>query len=266
LANELKGRVAIVTGASRGIGKGIAEALGAAGATVYVTGRTVTTEGAPLPGTVGETAELVTKLGGSGIAVQCDHANDEEVAALFRQVAERSGRLDLLVNNAATLPPELHSGLPFWEMPNSVWDSLIDVGLRSNYVATVLAAPMMIAQGGGLIVNVSSRGAGGYSFTPAYGVGKAGVDRLTADTAHELREQNVAVVSLWPGLVRTEGVVADAEHLHAQYGMTLDRAQSPRFVGNAVAALAADAAVMARSGSVVTVSALAREYGFSDPG
>lgn len=261
---ELSGKVAIVTGASRGIGKGIAEALGQAGATVYVTGRTVAKGTVALPGTVGETAELVTQLGGRGVAVACDHANDDDTRALFERVQRDEGRLDILVNNAATLPPELHSGTPFWEMPLSVWDSLIDVGLRSNYVATVLAAPIMIAQGSGLVVNISARGAGGYAFTPAYGVGKAGVDRLTADTAHELRPHNVAVVSLWPGLVRTEAVVADEAHLKAQYGLDLSRAQSPRFTGKAIVALATDETIMSRSGSVARVEQLAAEYGFQD--
>lgn len=261
MAGELTGKVAIVTGASRGVGKGIAEGLGEAGATVYITGRTMTTGSVPLPGSVSETAELVSSLGGIGIAVQCDHRDDEQVKLVFDQVKRETGRLDILVNNATG---QVQSGQPFWQMPLSVWDSVIEVGLRSNYVATVFAAPMMIEKGAGLIVNVSSRGAGGYLFTPAYGVGKAAVDRLTADTAHELRPHNVCVVSLWPGFVRTEAVVADADRLKAEYRMNLDRSQSPRFSDRAVAALAEDAQVMNRSGAALTVSELASAYGFQD--
>src|SRR5690606_12145613 len=161
----LAGQVAVVTGASRGVGRGIAIGLGEAGATVYVTGRTV----APgrFPGTIGETAEEVTRAGGRGIAVACDHAVDTEVQALFEQVRVEAGRLDVLVNNAFAIPDGQLSG-PFWELPISQWDTMHTVGLRSHYVATVLAAPLLLASGG-LVVHVSSAGAKIQAINVAYG-------------------------------------------------------------------------------------------------
>ena len=174
-------KTAVVTGASRGIGKGIALALGEAGATVYVSGRTVRKGSSPWPGTITETAAAVTRLGGRGIAVGCDHRNDDEVKALFRQVNEEQGKLDVLVNNVTSFgeaaggyPPE---DVPFWEAPIALWDEMHTVGLRSHYVAGACAAPMMIARRSGLIVNISSFGAANYVFGAAYGVAKAGVDK-----------------------------------------------------------------------------------------
>src|SRR5215470_13030172 len=209
----LDGWVAIVTGGSRGIGKGCALELGAAGALVYLTGRTVAPGEAKLPGTIGATAA--------------------EVEALFERVGREQGRLDVLVNNAFLIPPELVSGLPFWRTPVSNWDDMIDVGLRSAYVASRCAALLMVPRRAGLIVNISSSGAVEYAWHVAYGVGKAGLDRLTADTAHELREHGVAVVSLWPGFVRTERVESWRGRLPS---LDVDAAESPRFSGRAVVA------------------------------
>ncbi len=258
---ELEGRVAIVTGASRGVGKGCALELGAAGATVYVTGRTVREGAAPLPGTVGATADEIAKAGGRAVAVPCDHRDDAQVEALFERVASEQGRLDLLVNNAFLIPKELTSGLPFWRCPLSNWDDMLDVGTRSAYVASVFAARIMTAARSGLIANISSSGAAEYAWHVAYGVGKAALDRLTADTAHELREHGVAVVSLWPGLVRTERVEATRDSLPT---LDVGSAESPRFAGRAVVALACDPDVMRRSGSAFACRDLAEEYGFRD--
>jgi NAD(P)-dependent dehydrogenase (short-subunit alcohol dehydrogenase family) len=257
----LDGAVAIVTGASRGIGKGCAIELGAAGATVYVTGRTVEEGAHPLPGTVAATAQEVDAAGGRGIAVPCDHRDDDAVRALFARVAAEQGRLDVLVNNAFLIPKELTSGKPFWKVPLSNWDDMIDVGTRSAYVASALAAEVMVAQGRGLIVNISSSGAKEYAWHVAYGVGKCALDRLTADTAHELRAHGVAVVSLWPGLVLTERTRGAAKNLP-----TLDfgGAESQRFTGRAAAALAADPDVLAWSGRAVPSRQLADHYGFTD--
>jgi len=257
----LSGKVAVVTGASRGIGKGCALELGAAGATVYVTGRSVEEGAAPLPGTVGETAALVTQEGGRGIAVPCDHREDDQTEALFRRVREEQGRLDVLVNNAFLIPKELTSGKPFWELPLSNWDDMIDVGTRSAYVASTFAARLMTRQKSGLIVNVSSSGAREYAWHVVYGVGKCALDRITADTAHELRSFGVAVVSLWPGLVQTERTRDAARALP-----TLDfrGAESQRFTGRAAEALAADPGVMRFSGKAVASRSLADEYGFCD--
>src|SRR5438105_1884625 len=178
------GFVAVVTGGSRGVGKGIAEELGAAGATVYVTGRSRSEGDGPvvfgstLPGTVYATAEAITAFGGKGIAVPLDHRDDAAVEELFARVLREQGQLDLLVNNAYLVPEALFSGRPFWEMPLSVWDDMTDVGVRSHYVAAVHAARAMVRQGRGLVVNTSSPGGANFSITTAYGVGKAAVDRM----------------------------------------------------------------------------------------
>ena len=258
---DLDGRVAIVTGASRGVGKGCALELGAAGATVYVTGRTAEPGGAALPGSLSETAREIDALGGRGVAAVCDHRDDAQVEALFARVADECGRLDVLVNNAFLIPPELTSGLPFWETPISNWDDMIDVGTRSAYVATWRAARPMTAQRRGLVVNVSSSGAAGFSWHVAYGVGKCALDRVTADTAHQLRDHGVAVVSLWPGLVLTERL-RQFPNLDRMFDTS--GAETPRFCGRAAAALAADADVMRWSGRALTARGLADEYGFTD--
>ncbi len=258
----LDGSIAVVTGASRGIGKGIALALGDAGATVYVTGRTVTPGSAPLPGSIGETADAVTKRGGRGIAVQCDHGDDAQIQRLFERVAdEQSGRLDLLVNNVYRIPDPPVWGGGFWEHPVSVWDDQVGIGLRAHYVASVYGAPMMVRAKSGLIANISSPGGGQYFFSASYGVGKCGLDRLAKDMAVELRPHGVAAVSLWPGAVKTEFVLKSAAQNKA---MDLSRAENPIFTGRAVVALATDPNRMDKSGRVLVVADLAREYGFRD--
>lgn len=260
-SRSLHGRVAIVTGASRGLGKGCAVELGGAGATVYATGRTVEPGGSALPGSLRETVQEIEALGGRGFAVACDHRDDGAVTALFARVRDEQGRLDVLVNNAFQIPAELTSGLPFWETPTSNWDDMIDVGLRSAYVASQHAARMMVPARRGLIVNVSSAGARDYAWHVAYGVGKAALDRLTRDTAHELAPHGVAVVSLWPGLVRTERTERVAEKLP---GLDLERAESARFSGRAVVALAACGRAERASGRAVTSRDLALLFGFRD--
>jgi dehydrogenase/reductase SDR family protein 1 len=257
----LAGHVAIVTGASRGIGKGCAVELGAAGATVYVTGRTEQEGAAPLPGTIAATAAEVDAAGGRGIAVRCDHRDDEQVAALFARVRAETGRLDVLVNNAFLIPRELTGGKPFWESPISNWDDMIDVGTRSAYVASWFAAPLMVERKRGLIANVSSSGAIEYAWHVAYGVGKAALDRMTADTARELRPSGVAVVSLWPGLVLTERTSRARQALPT---LNFAGAESQRFTGRAVVALATDPDVLARSGRAFASRDLADAYGFRD--
>jgi len=240
-------RIAVVTGASRSIGKGIALELGASGATVYVTGRTV--EPGAMAGTIGETAAQIDELGGHGIPVACDHKDDEQVKALFERVAAEQGRLDVLVNNvfpAPVLAPWL--GKKYWELPIEAWDEIIGVGTRSHYVASVYATPLLFAAGGGLVVNVSSSGAVTYAHNVVYGVGKAAVDKMTADMAVELDGTDVTVVSLWPGLVRTEMLEAAAIHdgdeiyieLPGEGRFDLTNAESPRFLGRAVVAMADD--------------------------
>ncbi len=269
----LAGKVAVVTGASRGVGKGIALELGAAGATVYLTGRT--TAPGPLPGTIAETAAEVTALGGTGIAVRCDHHDDEQVAALFAQVDSERGSLDILVNNVFSAPdlaPWLHKS--FWELPVQAWDQVLGIGLRSHYVAGVYAAPLLFkADQPGLIVNISSSGAVSYGHNVVYGVGKAGLDKMTADMAIELRPHGISVVSVWPGLVRTEllttGATATADgrlvvEIPGTGTFDITDSETPRFVGRAVTALAVDPAVLERTGTTQTTADLATHYGFTD--
>jgi dehydrogenase/reductase SDR family protein 1 len=263
---SLAGKVALVTGASRGVGKGIARGLGEAGAIVYITGRTVEEGKAVvnLPGTIYQTAEEVSSLGGKGIAVRCDHTNDEEVQAVFQRIQAEQGRLDILVNNVWGGYEHFNDGTEFWNekgfwtAPLSRWDKSFQAGVRAHYVASVFAAPMMITQQSGLIVNISFFAAQRDDKGVAYGAAKAADDRMAACMAHELREHNVAVVSLYPGLVRTESVMKAAEYFD------LSNSESPQFVGRAVAALAADPSIMQKSGRTLVVAALAQEYGFTD--
>lgn len=270
-AKRLEGKVAVVTGASRGIGKGIALELGAAGATVYVTGRTVTP--GRIPGTVSATAEEIDALGGKGVPVVCDHADDAAVTALFDQVKEKSGRLDVLVNNVYNAPGSAKwLGKPFWEVLADGWDHTFVIGVRSHYVASALAAPMLMESGAGLIANISSPGAVRYTHNVVYGVAKAAVDRMTADMAHELEGHDVAVVSLWPGIVNTELLQTippgpDGRRILTLPGegdYDLANAETPRFTGRAVVALASDPDPAKRSGKTFYVADLAEQYGFTD--
>lgn len=268
----MQDKIAVVTGASRGIGKGIALELGALGMTVYVTGRT--TDGGALPGTINQTAAEIDALGGSGVAVACDHHDDEQVASVLGDIVARHGKVDVLVNNVFSAP-ELAAwlGTPFWELPARAWDEVIGIGCRSHYMAALHTVPSMVSAGSGLVVNVSSDGAVQYAHNVPYGVGKAAVDKMTADMAHELAPHNVAVVSVWPGLVKTELIMFGAKtrddgsqylDLGGEGAFDLADAETPRFVGRGVAALATDPEVMTRSGSAVRVADLADSYGFTD--
>ena len=263
---KLSGKVAVVTGGSRGVGKGIALGLGEAGATVYVTGRT-TKEGTDvenLGGTVFATAEQVTAMGGKGIAVVCDHRDDSQTEKLFQHVKEEQGRLDILVNNAWGGYERMeHDGeftwlKSFWEQPFWRWDAMFQGGVRAAYVASAFAARMMIEKQNGLIVNISFWAAQKYMANVAYGAAKAAVDKLTADMAHEAEKYNIAVISLYPGLVRTESVLRAADYFD------MSNSESPQFTGRVVAALANDPNVMRRTGKVWVVAALAEEYGIED--
>ena len=260
---DLGGDVALVTGASRGVGRGIAHELGAAGATVYVTGRSTAddrTDG--LEGTVGGTAELVTEAGGEGVSVVCDHTDDSAVAALFDRVEGEHGALDLLVN-CAWGGYESYDGTfddPFWAQPTGRWDRMFDAGVRAAFVASRHAVGPMMARGSGLLVNVSSGDRGKFRGSVPYDVAKTAVDRMTAGMAHELREHGVAAVVLYPGFTRTERVEAAFDRPED----VPEGTESPRDSGRAVVALAADPDVMARSGSVFKTGELAHESGFTD--
>ena len=268
---SLAGRVALVIGASRGAGKGIAVELGAAGATVYVTGRSRpgTPSSAGLPGTIDETAAAVTAHGGRGIAVRCDHTNDQQVEALFGEIDRNSGRLDLLVNNVWG-GYEAYDGegftRPFWEQPVARWERMFTSGARAHLVASRLAAPRMIAQGTGLIINTTFFDRGKYLGCIPYDTVKAAINRMAYGMAIELKPHGVAALALSPGWMRTEGVLqyhqTDEAHWHEL--PELSGTESPRYIGRAVVALATDPEVMRRSGSTLTVGELATAYGFAD--
>lgn len=260
---NLTGKVAVVTGASRGVGKGVALGLGEAGATVYVTGRTVEAL-ADLEGTFQQTAAEVTSAGGKGIAVRCDHCNDEEVADLFSRVITEQQRLDILVNSVwggyemMLENNEFTWGNPFWSQPISRWDAMFNSGLRASYVASCHAARIMVPQRGGLIVNISSYAGRKYMSNVAYSVSKAATDRMSSDMAIELRDHNVTAVSLYPGLVRTERIMKASAYLD------LSNSESPQFIGRAVAALAGDSNVFQKTGQTLIAAELGAEYGFTD--
>jgi NAD(P)-dependent dehydrogenase (short-subunit alcohol dehydrogenase family) len=278
----LKDCVAVVTGASRGAGRGIALELGAAGATVYVTGRSTRERPAQtygqllalsdmqaVPGSIDDTADELTRMGGHGIAVQCDHTREEEVAALIARVEREAGRIDLLVNNAWG-GHETFNGVfeaPFWEHPLSNWDSMFDRGVRNHLVASRCAAPLMVRQKKGLILTTTFWDRDHYlRGSLFYDLAKASMTRLAFGMAQDLRSHNVASIAVSPGWMRTEFVLAghktDEAHWHER--PALAHTESPRYLGRAIAALAGDARVMDKSGEVLRVADLAREYGFTD--
>ena len=244
---DLIGRVAVVTGASRGVGRGVAVALHDAGARVFATGRTVAQA---------NLAEGIERI-------SCDHADDSQVQRAFNRVLDTSGRLDILVNNAwGGYERMVEDGrftwpAPFWQQPTWRWEAMVGLGPRAAFVASQIAARAMIEARRGLIANISTWSARKRIGNVIYGVAKAATDKLTHDMAEELRSHNVAVVSLYPGLVRTEAVLAAGV-------FDLSASESPEFTGRAVAALAGDTNVMSRSGEVIVVASLAREYGFTD--
>jgi dehydrogenase/reductase SDR family protein 1 len=240
--------------------------LGEAGATVYITGRT-TEEGkatVSLPGTIYQTGTEVSELDGTCIAIRCDHVDDDQVRDLFQQIYAEQNRLEILVNNVwggyefYNDGTEFWNETGFWTAPLSRWDKSLDAGVRAHYFASVLAAPIMITQRSGLIVDISFFVAQRNDRGVAYGVAKAADDRMVTCMAHELREYNVAVVSLYPGLVRTESVMKAVQYFD------LSNSESPQFIGRAVAAIASDPNIMGKSGQVLVAAAVALEYGFRD--
>jgi dehydrogenase/reductase SDR family member 1 len=267
-ALALDGRVAVVVGATRGIGKGIALELAQAGALVYVAGRTVDpTDGRP--GSLVETVRDIEEAGGRAVAVRCDATDDASLAGLVGAVREGSGRLDLLVNSAFDSGSFRHTiGIPFWESPVALWDDVVDLGTRAAYAACVLAAPLMLETDGiGLIVNVSGRAAQRYRYNVAYGVGKAALDRITADMAVDLRGKGVAVVSLWPATIRTENIEAMAAR-NDPLLVNLpgwEEYETPSYVGRSVVALAGNPGfALGRSGTPVWSAELGAIFGFTD--
>jgi NAD(P)-dependent dehydrogenase (short-subunit alcohol dehydrogenase family) len=263
ITSSIDSRVAVVTGASRGVGRGIAVALGQHGYTVYVTGRTENPGQASLPGTIFETAAAVTARGGKGIAVRVDHANDVETQALLERVAREQKRLDILVNNVAAIHDDLIKVGGFWEKSLGLAD-ILDVGLRSQYVASYYAAPMMVKQKRGLIAFTSSPGSVCYVHGPAYGAQKAGVDKFAADMAVDLKQHEVAAVSLWLGLVLTERTRAVIDKEPDKYQQMLAGAETPEFTGHIIAALYDDPRLMEQSGQTLIAAEAAIHYGLKD--
>ncbi|HET6471256.1 MAG TPA: SDR family NAD(P)-dependent oxidoreductase [Pseudomonadales bacterium] len=254
---SLKGKIAVVTGASRGIGKGIAIALGEKGCTVYVTGRTT---GAG-ERTIDTAARQVTEAGGDGRAIRCDHGNDADIAAAFARIGREVGHIDYLVNNVYKIPDPPAWGGGFWDHPIQIWDDQVGIGLRAHYVASWHAAKLLFAAGpGAAILNVSSPGGQTYHFSCSYGAGKAGLDRLTADMAIELKPKGVAAVVLYPGSVSTE-FIQDAAKMR---GMDLSKSQTPLFVGRTAVALLTAKDLLARSGTIQWVEDLALEFDVVD--
>jgi len=253
----LTGKIAVVTGASRGIGKGIAIALGEQGCTVYVTGRTT----GPGERTIDTTARLVTEAGGKGIAIACDHGNDADIAALFERIGRETDHIDILVNNVYKIPDPPAWGGGFWDHPIQVWDDQVGIGLRAHYVASWHAAKLLFAAGpGAAILNVSSPGGQSYHFSSSYGAGKAGLDRLTADMAIELKPKGVAAVVLYPGSVATEFIQDAAKYRE----MDLSKSQTPLLVGRAAVRLLMAKDLMARSGTIQWVEDLVDEFDLVD--
>jgi NAD(P)-dependent dehydrogenase (short-subunit alcohol dehydrogenase family) len=265
--------ISLVTGASRGAGRAIAVELGAAGATVYVTARSV--DGGPttdnVPGTIEETAREVTRRGGLGIAVRCDHADDADVEALFARIRNGHGRLDLLVNNVwggyehrdcRPLPM-----VPFWEQPLHQWDGMFTAGVRAHLTASRLAVPLMLPRRRGLIVGTTANLEPlGYLRNLFYDLSKNAVKRLAWAMAQELREHGIASVAVAPGFMRTERIVEAFRRAGAVEALDGPGGpkETPAYLGRAIVALASDEKILEKSGQLLDVGTLAREYGFTD--
>ena len=247
----LEGKVVLVTGGTRNVGKGIALGLGEAGATVYVTGRSISDKD----------VKGISDLGGKGIAVVCNHENDEEVKRVFNQIQDQEGKLDILVNNAWGGYNRLRNRTKykgfkwkeaFWNQPLELWDEMTIVGVRSNYIASVYASKIMLKQEHGLIVNISFYASRKYYGNVIYGISKAAVDKMSMDMAVELKPHKIACVSLYPGYINDRKKGPDPKK------------ESSQFVGRAIASLGADQNIMSKTGQILVAAELAKEYNFTD--
>ncbi len=257
--------VAIVTGSSRGAGQGIAHALGAHGCTVYVTGRSTKVGDSSLPGTIHETAAQVSAAGGNGIAVRCDSGDDVQVKALIERVMDEQGRIDILVNNAAAIYDELTAPGNFWEKPLKLAD-IITVGIRSSYVASYYAAPIMLAQKSGLIVMTSGSGASHYVYGPGYGAHKVAQDKMAWDMGVDLRGTGVTALSIWMGALLTERLRLLINSDPQKYGYLEKIVETPELTGNIIYALWSDPELAALNGQTLIGAEVAAKYGIQDAG
>ena len=247
----LEGKIALVTGGTRNVGNGIALGLGEAGATVYVTGRSIT----------GKNTKGITEAGGKGVAIVCDHSIDESVKKVFDQIKEEEGKLDILVNNAWGGYNRLRNRAKykgfrwkdtFWKQPLELWDEMNIVGVRSNFVTSFFAAELMLKQKQGLIVNISFYASRKYYGNVIYGVSKAAVDKMTMDMAEELKSHNISCVSLYPGYINDNKKTPNPKK------------ESSQFVGRAIASLSSDKNIISKTGKILVSAELAIEYGFKD--
>jgi NAD(P)-dependent dehydrogenase (short-subunit alcohol dehydrogenase family) len=255
--------VAVVTGASRGAGRGIAIALGSHGCTVYVTGRSQKAGDSALPGTIYETADAVTSAGGRGIAVRVDHANDQQVKDLFAQIGREQNGVDILVNNACALSDALTEPGKFWEKPLEIAD-MITVGLRSSFVSSYYAAPLMVDRERALMAFTSASGAVHYSLSPAYGAHKAGMDKMAFDMAVEFRGSNVTSLSIWMGALLTGRLQRLIASDPGKYAYLEESLETPEFTGHVIWALFCDPDLAALSGQAVIGAEMGSKYAIVD--
>ena len=258
--------VAIVTGSSRGAGRGIARALGSHGCTVYVTGRSQKEGDASMPGTIYSTAEEVTAAGGKGIAVACDSSDDAQVAALIDRVIAEQGRIDILINNACAIHDALNGPGQFWEKPLAI-GNMINVGVRSGFVTSWYAAPHMVRQDKGLIVFTSSPGAMHYCFGPAYGAHKAGMDKMAFDMGIDFADAgaNVAAVSVWMGALTTERLLEMMAAEPERFAHLEGQLESPDYTGHVAWAIWNDPEMMAHfNGKTVIGAEAGQAFGIPD--
>ncbi len=260
---QLSGKVCLVTGASRGVGKGVALGLAQAGATVYVTARSgQTAHAGHLPGSLKETIAAIEAVGGRGVGVVCDMGDDAQIAALCQRIAQEQGGLDILVNCAIAIPDDIVNPKPFWEKDLNQVD-MLTVGLRSNYVMAYHAAALLI-KNKGLMVSISSPGSRCYMHGPAYGAGKAGTDKMTHDMAHDFKPQGVTAIGLWPGVVRTERLLALQKADPNLYQSVAGISESQILQGQVLAAFYADAQHHSETGKAFYTADLANRYGLLD--
>ena len=256
-------RIVLVTGASRGAGKGIATALATPGSVIYVTGRTERDGDAPLPGSIHDTVREIERRGATGVALRCDHAVDAEVKDAIARIGDAHGRLDILVNNVTVIHDALIEPGGFWEKPLELQE-IMNVGMRSHYVSSWHAAPWLIRSERGLLVNTSSFGGVCYMHGPAYGAGKAAVDKMAHDMAYDFKPHGVAAVSLWMGLMITERTSRVMEREPEKYAAFAETAETAEFPGIVIDALWKDPRRMERSGKIWVAAELASEYGLVD--